>query len=310
VLRLLESSGWHYDLLFGCALFGALCLGAAGLAAARWRSWRTGSGVLAVAVAVWLVLGLLVFDVMRTVHARYLDAMAPAVALAVGCGAATLAGLYGGRGGLAPLGLRRLALGTAAIAAITVYTFRFPPASVGLSVVMLLFAAAGAALLARAGVAWAPRARWLLAGLLVAVALVFPAHESLRLVRDHADDSAGLGTLDTGSISALAAASPLRSTTLAVDEPLALAPLIARDLQPILPLTSFAGRPLTSLATLRAAVAAGRVRYGLVVRARCAAVDRRAACTPAARWIRTAGTPLALPGLSGHERLYRLGSQS
>ena len=133
-----------------------------------------------------------------------------------------------------------------------------------------MFAAAGAALLVRAGGALGgARPAGCSPGCSAAVALLFPAHESLRLIRDHADDSAGLGTLDAGSIRALAAVPGLRASELAVDEPLALAPLIVRDLQPILPLSSFAGRPLTGLPALRAAVAAGRVRFGLVARVRC-----------------------------------------
>ena len=305
-VRLFEANGWHYDILFGCVLLGALALGGAALASGRRRGAPRGEWALAAAVTVWVGLGLLVFDVMRTVHARYLDAFAPAVALAIGCGAAALAGLYG-RTPETPLGRRRLISGGVAMLAITIYTFRFRPASVGLSVAMLLFAAAGAALLVRSGGRWAPRARWLLAGLLAAVALVFPAHESLRLIRDHADDSAGLGTLDGGSIQALARVPGLGAGEVAVDEPLGLAPLIVRDLQPILPLTSFAGRPLIGLSALRSAIAAGRVRFGLVARVRCLPADRRAACLPAARWIRSTGTPVTVPGLSGRERLYRLG---
>ncbi len=308
-LRLLESSGWHYDILFGCLLAGALTLGIAAVVAGGRRSLRGAAGALAVAVGLWVATGIVVFDLLRTVHARYFDAVAPGVALAVGCGAVALAGLYGRPDPERPrpLGTRRMVAGAAALVAITVYTFRFRPANVALSEVMLAFAVAGSVLLVRSGARWSAAARWLLASLLAAVALVFPAHESLRLIRDHANDSAGLGALDAGSIQALAAFGPLRGGELAVDDPLPLAPLIVRDGQPLLPLTSFAGRPLIGLPELRAAVTAGRVRFGLVGRGRCATAPHAPACRPAARWIRAHGTPVPLPGLVRGERLYRLG---
>jgi 4-amino-4-deoxy-L-arabinose transferase-like glycosyltransferase len=305
LFRLVEASGWHYDILFGCALVGALALGAAAVSVAGRRSGPPGPRALAAACGVWLVIGLVVFDVARTVHARYFDAVAPAVALTVGCGAAALAGLYGH--GIAPrLGPRRLAAGGLALLTIGIYTFRFRPGNVALSVVMLWFAAAGAVLLVRAGGSRSSGARWLLAGLLTAVAVLFPAHESLRLIRDHADDSAGLGQLDAGSIRALAAVPGLPAAELAVDDPLPLAPLILRDGQPLLPLSSFAGRPLGSVAELATAVHTGRVRFGLVARPRCTSAPHSPPCLPAARWIRAHGTALAVPGLVRTERLYRL----
>ena len=315
VLRLLQASGWHYDLLFGCALMASLALGAtavlAGASGAPRRlrvRLRRGDGALAVATGVWLVLGIAVFDVIRTVHARYLDAVAPAVALAIGCGAAALAGLYGRPGSPAPLGRPRMVAIAAAVVAITVYTLRFKPANVGLSAVMLCFAAAGAVLLTRAGPGLDRPGRWLLAGLLTAIAVVFPAHESLRLIRSHSDDSGGLATLDSGSVAALSAYLGPRTTglryELAVDEPLSLAALVVRDGRPLLALTSFAARPLTGVDELLRDVATGEVRYALIGSGRCPA--KVAACAPAARWIRQTAVRVPVPGLARSEHLYRL----
>lgn len=152
------------------------------------------------------------------------------------------------------------------------------------------------------------------AALILACALVFPAHESLSLMRSAANDSLGLAT--TSQQGAAALSRYLRPRTadaryeLAVDEPLALAPLIIRDRRPILPLTSFAGRPLVGLRELRAAVQSGAVGYGLVGGYRCGPSNARAAaCGVAAAWIRHNGVDVSsAAGLRGRSRLYRLSS--
>ena len=87
-------------------------------------------------------------------------------------------------------------------------------------------------------------------------------------MRTNANDSLGLAAIPASSATALSGYLMPRTAglryELAVDEPLALAPLVIHDRRPILPLTSFGGIPLTSLASLLAAVRAGEVRYGLV----------------------------------------------
>src|SRR5947209_3523370 len=100
--RLLVSTGWHYDELFGCMLIAAVEIGGAAAALTLWRnrSQRGSATVVgsvprafAVCLATWIGCSLLAFDTMHTVHARYLDAMAPALAATIGYGAAVLAGL-------------------------------------------------------------------------------------------------------------------------------------------------------------------------------------------------------------------------
>ena len=91
--RLIVSTGWHYDMLFGCVLVAAVVIGiAAGLSVwQRRRSIETLAPrglawAFAVSIAVWIGFAVLVFDVMQTVHARYLEALAPALAIAIGYG--------------------------------------------------------------------------------------------------------------------------------------------------------------------------------------------------------------------------------
>lgn len=309
--RLIVSTGWHYDMLFGCVLVAAVVIGTAAALSAWQRRRSAGSSpqrglawAFAVSIAAWIAFAVLVFDAIHTVHARYLEALAPALAIAIGYGAAELAGLGAQRGPSIPASFGALFL-------VCAYTFHFKPSALGWSVAALMLAAAGAVLVTRAGGAAAYPARWLLGGLILAAALVFPAHETLSLVRTNANDSLGLATMPASSATALSNYVLPRTAgiryELAVDEPLALAPLVIHDRRQILPLTSFGGLPLTGLSALLASVRAGEVRYGLVARSRCGPRDRgRAACAPASQWIRRNGQDVTPAGLTGPSRLYLL----
>ncbi|MGZ6617620.1 MAG: ArnT family glycosyltransferase, partial [Solirubrobacteraceae bacterium] len=120
--RLLVSTGWHYDELFGCMLVAAVAIGGAAVALTLWRR-RDGESAdrvpraFAICLAVWIACSLLAFDTMHTVHARYLEAMAPALAATIGYGAATLAGLTG------PSARPSLTAIIAALGCICAYTF-------------------------------------------------------------------------------------------------------------------------------------------------------------------------------------------
>ncbi len=320
--RLLVSTGWHYDELFGCMLIAAIAIGGAAVGLTYWRSRHArpkatdASPVprpFATCLAVWIACSLLAFDTMHTVHARYLEAMAPALAATIGYGTAVLAGLVGSRPGSDPRRRPSLAAVIAALACICVYTFSLRPASLALAAGALILSAVGAALIARSPGPLERPARWLLASMIAASALVFPVHETLSLVRSKANDSLGLATTAPENATALSAY--LRDRTvavrfeLAVDEPLSLAPLVIRDQRPILPLTSFGGRQLTSVEALRAAVRSGAVRYGLVSRVGCALPRNTtaAACAPASQWVRAHGVDVTgSVGLVGAARLYRL----
>ena len=314
IFRLVVSTAWQYDRLFGGVLVAAVVLGGAALLQrllAGDRSLRSERlpRAFAAGLGLWMVCGITVFDTMGTVHARYLEALAPAPAMVIGIAAAALAGF-----GPSGQGLRRpnVAITSGALGLICLYSFHFHNASSSWAAISLLLAASGAGLLAAAPGAPLAIGRWLVAGLAVATALAFPAHEALSLVRAGNNDSLGLAVTSQANARALSAF--LRPRTgglryeLAADEPLSLAPLIIRDERPILPLTSFKGEPLVGIDQLAAAVSRGQVRYGLVSAYGCGARQRAfAACTPAARWIRAHGVNVtADAGLTGRERLYRL----
>jgi len=314
--RLLVSTGWHYDLLLGCVLVAALAIGLSGVLvrlADPHAGGRRIARAFAVALAVWIAFALVVFDLMATVHVRYLEILAPALAAALGYGATALAGLHDWSA--APPWRRArppsLAAIVIALGCTSAYAFGFRPPRVAWGAAALILAALGAALLVRAGGRVAYPARWLTAGLIVACALTFPVHETLALVRSKANDSLGLGTTSAANVAALSAYLEPRTAgtryELAVDEPEELAPLIIRDHRAILPLTSF-GVQILTVRTLLRDVGSGLVRYALVSDYRCSAHPANfAACTAPAQWIRANGIDVTRQaGLTGRLRLFLL----
>jgi hypothetical protein len=317
-LRLVQASPWHFDKLAGSVLIAALAIGAAGLIAMAIRRRaedrvqpRPLARAFAVALAVWIAVAVWVLSSVGTMHTRYMEALAPALAAAVGFGAAALAGLSRKQGtsGAPP----SIPLITLALAGVCAYDFGLGSLSIAWGAVAISVSTIGAALLARDAGRLAFGARWLTAALIVATAVLFPVHESLSVVRAKTNDSAGLATASRESSQALEAYVGPRTIglryELAVDEPLALAPLIIHDQRPILPLTSFHGLPAVGLPELRAAVRAGAVRYGLVGKYYCGPHQRTwASCGAAALWIRRNGIDISsAAGLEhANSRLYLL----
>ncbi len=312
-LRLFEPSRWKFDVLFGCVLIAALAIGGVALLLALVRRLRHGADpnlmarALAVSLIVWIVITTALFSHVGTLHTRYLEALAPAVAAAIGFGAASLAGL-------APW--RREARGPAvvaiavALALVCAYTFNLRPVSIAWGAVAITIAAVGAALISTSGGRLGAVAQWITLSLIVAASVLFPVHESLKLVGGHNNDSLGLATHPYATQAALSRYLQPRTGgvhyELAVDEPLALAPMIIQDQRPIFPLTSFHGRQVRSLAQLQTAVRAGQVRYALVGTFTCSPQHAHwASCGPAARWIRSNGIDVsAAAGLTGASKLY------
>jgi 4-amino-4-deoxy-L-arabinose transferase-like glycosyltransferase len=324
LLRLLEPSGWHFNQLFGSVLFAAFAIGIAAVATVALRSQRGGSEAkripraFAISIAVWIVFAVLLFDAIGTMHTRYMEALSPALAIAIGYGAVTLAGLASLRG---RPGAPAVWATVAALFCICLYAGGLHPDSIATGGLALVIAAIGAARIAHAAAVRAPSgqaataARWLMAVLILVTALAFPVHESVLLARTHQNDSGGLATENGPQTTALASFLTPRTAgiryELAVDDPLKVAPLIIRDGRAILPLTpSFGGHPLISVAQLRADIAAGQVRYALVADRSCASdPSQKEWCTPAALWIRRYGRDVSRDaGLRGRSRLYRLPS--
>src|SRR5450755_4673648 len=183
VFRLFQPSGWNFDVLFGCVLIAALAIGAVALLLALGRRLRHGADAnllvraFAVCLIVWIVIATALFSHVSTLHTRYLEAMAPAVAAAIGFGAASLAGLAPWR--RESRGAAVVATGVA-LAPVCAYTFKLPPFSIAWGAVAVTIAAVGAALISTSGGRLGVVARWLTLSLIVAGSMLFPVHESLK----------------------------------------------------------------------------------------------------------------------------------
>jgi 4-amino-4-deoxy-L-arabinose transferase-like glycosyltransferase len=265
----------------------------------------------AVAVVVWLGSAIAVLSYVSVLHARYLEMVTPAVAVAAGWGLASLISAAFGVGRRAHAAVAMLG---AALGCVCLYTLSLSAASIGETAAL----GAGALVAVTVGARFQRAARpsiWLAGALALACCLSFPIRESEAIVRSQRSDSIGLPVQPLSTEAAVSRY--LRTRTLgihfelAAENPIELAPLIISDARPILALTSFDAKPLASAAQLRAAARSGAVRYALVSRASCTREARAAACVPAAIWVRRHGIDISaqagLPGAS-RLRLYRLPS--
>ena len=164
------------------------------------------------------------------------------------------------------------------------------------------------------GVGWVASAKSrsrLLAIPLVAL-LAIPLVASIRAVESHASDAGNVGALNIEEQRALSAYLLANQDRVhyevAAGSSTSVASLIVQDSRPVLVLTTYSGRPFTSVARLRRLIAAGEVRYAFLD----SACDPHrpgasAGCAPAARWIRAhAMDASSQAGLARRGVLWRL----
>jgi 4-amino-4-deoxy-L-arabinose transferase-like glycosyltransferase len=280
----------------GAELVAAIVLGL--LAALASGRPRRGSQRLAAAIAigVWLVVGALLFNHMTNLRLRYLEAFTPAVAAALGSGVGWLS-LRAGRGRIAAAAA--LAAGLV-LSPLVLHRLATPPAPWPSA--LAIAAGAVACALAVAAVALprlvpaASRVAPLLGAAVAVLALVSllarPASVSARLVRSHASDT-GIGSpLPAWKLarveSFLLAHRDGAKYEFAAAAPARAAPLIARDGQPALMLTSYRGRQVVSPAQLQGYVRAGQVRWVLLDARRCTPTTPTG-CAASVRWVEAHG---------------------
>jgi 4-amino-4-deoxy-L-arabinose transferase-like glycosyltransferase len=294
-LRLLSSGHLDYATLVGTTLIAAVVLGGLALVVGRRRGDRLPAATAAF-LGVWLVSGVALVSMMQRFQPRYLEAITPALAGAVGVGVAYL--------------LRRsprtLAAG-AAVTAVVGVALTSPPGWAVAAALCAAVAAAGMVVAARR-----PPAGALAACALIA-ALAVPAAGALRVAQTHTSDAGlpvkiqGLDRLSAFLIHHQGGARyEVASTSTFV-----AGPLIIRDARPVLMLTSYHGRPLLTTTQLARLVRTGQVRYvlmggsagvGVVRWARTHAHDVSAAAGVAkGKLYAFSGAPNALP-TSGHHR--------
>jgi 4-amino-4-deoxy-L-arabinose transferase-like glycosyltransferase len=311
-VRLLGSRTPELGALVGTTVLAAVLLGVLALAGTGWRALRRDrtAGAAALALALWLLCGLVVFSAMQHLHARYLAELAPAAAAGVGVGVVALARASSRR--------RWLAFAcTGASAAAGVFAATLVHRGDALRVVVLL-ALVGLALVLALGVALRRVAWPLLAAVSLAVVIAIPAAHSVDVVRTAQNDAGQAGQIAAPVLQRLSAYlignQGSASDEVAVESPYTAAAIVVHDGRPVLVLDNESDRPLVSVATLRAAVRRGQVRYALLGPRCLRSQNRRQPGCRDSRWVRAHGVDVSAaaglwPGPS-HMALYRLSARN
>ena len=146
---------------------------------------------------------------------------------------------------------------------------------------------------------------------LVAV-LAIPTVASVRAVRIHVSDAGNVGSLPADELQALS--TYLRASRtgaryeVAIDSATRGSALIVKDGLPVVVLTTYQGRTLTTVAKLKQLIARDEVRYALL-NSLCGKHTPRtdAACSEPALWVRTHGHDVSrAAGLTHPGVLWRL----
>jgi 4-amino-4-deoxy-L-arabinose transferase-like glycosyltransferase len=142
----------------------------------------------------------------------------------------------------------------------------------------------------------ASRARWLALPLTALLALPFAI--SVQAVEGSITDAGNVGGLPPGEQRALSAYLLAHQDgahyELAAGSATTVASLIVQDRRPVLMLTTYNGRPLTSVAELKRAIVRREVRYAFV-NSFCSrhSTNTTSGCAPAARWVRAHSTDVS-----------------
>ena len=134
---------------------------------------------------------------------------------------------------------------------------------------------------------WAPRTAALVSAVLAAGVLAWPLATSVQVARAGTEDSQTLGAFPGREVASLSRY--LRAHQgdgryeLASADTIIAGPIVARDGRPVLMLTSWLGRPLTTAAGLEHLVRRGDVRYLLLAELGCR-FRLAPSCSPAAQW--------------------------
>jgi 4-amino-4-deoxy-L-arabinose transferase-like glycosyltransferase len=291
-LRLWDTGHSGYGPRIGGEILAALLLAGLTLVGAlrsRRRPLRMPTserGRATAAIGLWLLTGLVLFSAMHRLQPRYLEAFTPAVAAVLGISAGALLR------DRTPFGAIASACGAAAVVAAT---FALEPRSIGLA----LLAAAGALLcgLAAAALLLGRQRRPLAlhaaraAGMTVAL-FAMPLGVSVTIARRSYDDSGGKDPTTPGLSRYLVRHRAGARYEVVSANVFDVVGIVSRDALPVLVLRDVHG-PITHLHDLRAAVAAGQVRFALVTR-RC---TRPGPDCAAVRWILAHSTRISRRGL-------------
>ncbi|WP_028066013.1 ArnT family glycosyltransferase [Solirubrobacter soli] len=255
LLRLFSNGDPQHAARIGTLVVAAVILGAAALVRVRRPLDRRRLGTVAL-IGVWIVVGVISLSLMGRLQPRYLETLTPAIAAAIGIGAASA-------------GRRTLAVAVACVIAAQV-AIAWPPAWVP--------AAAGIA----AAFCWTViDHRSALVTLALIAVLIIPGATAVSVAREHRSDAGLRVPPPSPALSAfLLSHHPEARYEVASPTVARASTLIIRDAQPVLMLTSLYGRPLLTAGQLREMIVRHEVRY-LLGRGACPATGT---CPPVIRW--------------------------
>jgi 4-amino-4-deoxy-L-arabinose transferase-like glycosyltransferase len=263
----------------------------------------------AAGLTVWMLTGIVLFSHMARLHPRYVEGFTPAVAAMLGIGLAWAA---------TSRGVVRLGVLAVGLAVTVFYAERLlygTPATWWIVVLCALAAGALAFLLEVLGGGGARPAAGLAPAAVLALALVavlaVPLGADVNAIREHVTTAGYVGALPHEQqrllSSYLRAHQGSARYELAAESATGIGSLIVQDARPVLVLTTYNGRVLTTVAKLQRAIAGGEVRYAFL-NSYCGRKGRSTnpACSEPALWIRAHGTDVTREAGLQHKVLYRL----
>jgi len=259
----------------------------------------------AAGVSLWTLTGIVLFSHMARLHPRYVEGFIPAVAALLGIGVAWAGSTDRGAAGQVDDRARLVALVVALVASVY-YVERLLYGRTGVWWIALAGAAGAIAFAVLARIA--PRTRGARAGWLtgatIALTLVAVGALSLR-----ADITAiGDGVTDAGYVGALPAKEQRLVTAylgahrggaryeLAAESATQIGSVIVQDAQPVVILTTYGARVLTTVPTLKRLIAKGEVKYAFLntfCGRHASLSSNNAACSEPVRWVRAHGTDVS-----------------
>jgi 4-amino-4-deoxy-L-arabinose transferase-like glycosyltransferase len=256
----------------------------------------------AAALLLWLLTGIVLFSHMIRLHPRYVEGFTPSVAAVLGIGAAWATSTRS---------LRRLGVLAVGLATAVFYTEHL---LYGTSTTLWVSLAGGLAALALAGLARAPwaasgaRAR-LADGAALAMTLVcvlaISMNADVSSIENHITDAGYVGALPAEQQDAVSAYVHAHNRgayyELAAESATQIGSLIVTDGEPILVLTTYAGRVFTTVERLKGLVAEGKVRYAFLTSFCGHTIEYNdPACSTPVRWVRAHGTDVSRAAGLGH----------
>jgi 4-amino-4-deoxy-L-arabinose transferase-like glycosyltransferase len=272
---------------------------------------------VAIGLGVWLLTGIVLFSHMARLHPRYVEGLVPAVAALLGIGVAWAGGLARGKAeksGLSGNPTRLIALAVALLVTVFyVERLEYGVTAVWWITLIVACAALGVAWLARVSASRAEFWSGTTIALTLAAVLVLPLRADITAIEDYVTDAGYVGALPHQQLQAITSYTKAHREgaryLLAAASATEIGAIIVKTAPPVVILTTYDARVLTTVAQLKKLIAKGEVRYAFL-NTFCTTTDLYAnnpACSEPVRWIRAHGTDVSIKArLTSGGLLYRL----